>query len=76
MKDNAVLSKVMKNGSNVLLAIMFKTPIYLNMAVRTSIDKTQEYNQKFDKIDLITNNSFIWLFCFRFTTRVNELQGK
>ena len=76
MKDNIVLGKVTKKGSNVPLAIMFKTPMYLNITVRTSIGKTQEYDQKFNKVDLITNNLFIWLFCFRFTTRVNEIQGK
>ena len=73
MKDNAVLGKVTKNGCNFPLAIMFKTPMYLNITVRTSIG---EYNQKFDKEDLVTNNLFIWLFCFSFTTRVNEIQGK
>ena len=39
MKDNIVLGKVTKKGSNVPLAIMFKTPMYLNITVRTSIEK-------------------------------------
>ena len=73
VKDNAVLGKVTKNGCNFPLAIMFKTPMYLNITVRTSIG---EYDQKFNKEDLVTNNLFIWLFCFSFTTRVNEIQGK
>ena len=50
--------------------------MYLNVTVRTSVDKMQEYDQKLNKVDLITNNFFIWLFCFRFTTRVNKMQGK
>ena len=47
-----------------------------NTVLQTSIGKTQEYDQKFNKEGLVTNNLFIWLFCFRFTTRVNEIQGK
>ena len=56
MKDYTVLGKVMKNRSNVPSGIMFKTPTDLKITLRISTDKTQEYDQKFSKVDLITNN--------------------